>query len=551
MPLPNLRQNLLGYLWLAFLGLALGLSALSAYQRAMQVAEYALGCDSFGYLQMAQEVRQAWAGRRGPDFSLETPRTRQLIDFMRAQQVPEAEWQYVVGPHAYHYFPRTGRIGAQYPPGTAYLLAWFPPGQALHALDRIVVVVFLLVGLAVLAWSAVRRAWAVAGLMILALHLGYEILGRIAGDSYSINAVLVPLLLGTLFFFQAIVWRARRRSLWAVACFGVAGLWLGLAIMIRLPVALLLPGMVLLLWHESWRASLIPALVFGAGVGISGVLPVLANQQRVAGAWYLPTYGANDSAAPTLRVLADNFDFYLTSGAGSSDNWALWLMVLGIAGLWLIHLVWPRALPGLSWRRLVTSVLVLWGVPTAYFLTHPIAIHYYAIPAAWGAVLFLACGAWVRETCGQPVKTPVRENSKLLWLGLLLAFTPGLAVLRQAYLLRPPAMAVTETPPRFVSVPDELTDARAWVWAGETSGTLWYYAGVPGYKMFWAAPSIRTLIYGFAQARGEPQYIVKDSPAMQPLLDEIKTWGGTLEARGEVDSYPYYLIHWQPGGPHE
>jgi hypothetical protein len=30
------------------------------------------------------------------------------------------------------------------------------------------------------------------------------------------------------------------------------------------------------------------------------------------------------------------------------------------------------------------------------------------------------------------------------------------------------------------------------------------------------------------------------------VLDEIVQLGGTLEQRGEVDGYPYYLIHWPP-----
>jgi hypothetical protein len=130
MLLPDARRNYLGYLWLGLLAVALSLSALRASQRAAQAEEYAVGCDAFGYLQMAQEVRRAWAARRRPDFTLETPRTRQLIDFLKSRNVPETEWQFVVGPHAFLYFPRAGHIGPVYPPGMAYALSLFPPSNS-------------------------------------------------------------------------------------------------------------------------------------------------------------------------------------------------------------------------------------------------------------------------------------------------------------------------------------------------------------------------------------------------------------------------------------
>ena len=36
---------------------------------------------------------------------------------------------------------------------------------------------------------------------------------------------------------------------------------------------------------------------------------------------------------------------------------------------------------------------------------------------------------------------------------------------------------------------------------------------------------------------------------MQPLEDEIVKLGGTLEQRGDINGYPFFLIHWPAGGP--
>jgi hypothetical protein len=101
-----------------------------------------------------------------------------------------------------------------------------------------------------------------------------------------------------------------------------------------------------------------------------------------------------------------------------------------------------------------------------------------------------------------------------------------------------------ETPPKHFSLPGELADESAWVWACGLSGTFWYYAHKPAHKLTSTNVETRGLVFKFVQSRGEPQYVVNDDPSMQTVLDEIVQLGGTLEHRGEVDRYPYYLIHW-------
>lgn len=51
--------GLAGYLWLGILAVVLWFSALTTDRKARQVEEYPFGCDSFGYLVGAQELRDA------------------------------------------------------------------------------------------------------------------------------------------------------------------------------------------------------------------------------------------------------------------------------------------------------------------------------------------------------------------------------------------------------------------------------------------------------------------------------------------------------------
>ncbi len=550
----NQSGRLLGYAWLGVLGVALVCSALITDRRSQQTEEYAYGCDSFGYLQSAQEIRQTAVARGWPRFNLEAPHPRLLIESMQARQMPLEQWEEIIAPHAYHYFPRSGQVGVVYPPGTGLLLAIFPQGEALHRLNRAVIGVFLTTGLCILILAAVRQTWLSAGIVILALHLGLEILGRIGNASFSINAMLAPLLLSSLCLFLALSFQASRvRSQLGVWLFGLLGGFLfGFAILARLPVLFLMPGFLALLFPTAlrdWRKG--PLLQFGLGVLLGGVLPLGVFQSRLAGAWYLPTYTSSNTAPPTLEVFRSNFAFYLGGGDGSTDNWAL----LGVALLCIcICLVWWSARLGrsgtrignMSWPRLTLAALLTWIIPTAYFLTHRIAIHYYAVPATFATALLLALGAFFIEAKENRLGRSSSKRPRVIALALL-ALAPGLIVMERVWSTYAPPGA--EARAFQFRLPPELADERAWVWAGMLTGTLWYYFRKPAHKIQFTGPETRAIVYDFVFSRGEPQYIIRDSPDMQLMEDEIIKLGGTLEPRGDVNGYPYFLIHWPPSGP--
>ncbi|MGH9943563.1 MAG: hypothetical protein ACRD9R_14555, partial [Pyrinomonadaceae bacterium] len=135
-------------------------------------------------------------------------------------------------------------------------------------------------------------------------------------------------------------------------------------------------------------------------------------------------------------------------------------------------------------------------------------------------------------------------------VALLFALVPGLLMIDLSR-LRVSAALVAERPAaaRYLDVPAELRDRRAWVWADLLTGTLWYYARVPAYKVAFGSHENRALAYRLAFERGEPQYVVRDSEIMQRMTNEIEQMGGMLEPRGQVGAHPYFLIRWPPGGP--
>ncbi len=547
-------------MWIVALAAALVISGLSAARQLRKVPDFPYGCDPFGYLRMAQEIRRATGSGTLPEFALESEQTRLLINLMQSRQVQLPSWLHVVAPHAHHYFPQANHVGVQYPPGTGLTLALFPERTAVHDLNRALVWLLVIAGLALLVLAGVRGAWIAAGFVTLAMQFAMEILMSIQDLSYSINAMLAPLLISCLCLFAARrvlaneekIWRAR---LWSL----LSGLAFGFAVLDRLPVMLLLPGFLLIIWRNSWSGFIKEgAAAFCAGLSIFGIFPLLIHQQKLTGAWFLPTYAAYDNTTPNLAIILRNVSFYISATPGSEFNWWLLVFVAGFVGFAFALRHGTAIMPlaqSLNKSQMALATLALWCVPTAYFLTHEVTISYYLLPSTFAVAVFLALGVFTIEMRAAAVTSSSPHNSLFRFtangwrnLALVLALMPGGLALERAWSLSqlpspPPSQA------HNVTLPAEVSDEHAWVWADMYTGTLWYYAQKPAYKITFSDPATRALVFRFVFDRGEPQYLLRDSPDMQKMMDEISGLGGALEPRGEIDHQPYYLIHWPPSGP--
>lgn len=544
------------YFWILLLAFAFLVSVQTAYHRSLPTEEYAHACDSFGYLRMAKEIRQAATRWQYPEFRLETRQTRLLINLMQSRNVPLMDWEELVAPHAHHYFPTSGFVGVQYPPGTGLMLALFPEGRAVYGLNRLVVISFLLTGLASLAFAAWRRAWMSAGLIVLALVLGLEVLGRIGSLSFSINAAFVPMLLTCLLVLASLWFQTRNRSkaAWLIAF--SAGLFLGVAILIRLPAVLFAPGFLILLWPRPWRAAIrgLPAALM-LGI-VPAIIPILVNQHMTAGSWYQSTYARNDTSLPTLDTLKNNFKYYFVDGYPTVDNWALLCALVGFSGFALAMYVTRGQQKGnalkVTYCQLFLAAFVLWLVPTVYFLTHIVTAIHYSILTIFTSISLLAFGSLAIEATSTRAENRFESRHMLQWVALALVLFTGLSILykvrsiQEATDVRSPVQAVVH--PTIV-LPPEVADERAWVWADLLTGSLWYYANKPAFKIQFSNAETRAMVFRFVFDRGDRQYLIQDSDLMQRYMDEIVKLGGTLEPRGEVDGQPYYFVRWPSDGP--
>ena len=541
------------YLWIALLAFSFYISARSAYRQALGTEEFAYACDSFGYLRMAKQIRHAYEHAVWPEFKLESAQTRLLIDFMQQNKVAEPRWSEVVAPHAHHYFPQSNYVGVQYPPGTGLVLAMFPQGEAIYRLNRLVVISFICAAVMALAIAAWKQAWASIGLVVLALSLGLMVLARLGALSFSINAVLVPIILTCVFCLLALRFKTAGRDRLALSCALLAGLALGFATMIRLPSSFLAAGFLVLLWpgFRNFRIRSLP-VAFALGVTITGVIPVVINQYNVAGAWYLSTYADADSAPPTLARLGPNLSFYLGSGDASVDNWALFAGFIGLVGFLLLYVKRDPELRnrlGLNWKQFVLALALLWVIPIGYFLTHEITGPHYMISSIFATLTLLGFGAFAMEITSN-VALRFEPRRVLSWVALALLLWPVAVTLQRAWAHRDlgpvPKRSTTHAP---ILLPAELVDEKAWIWADLLTGSLWYYADKPAFKIQFTDPETRAKMFKFVWERGERQYLIQDSEQMKVYIAEIEKLGGRLERRGQVDGQPYFLVVWPNGGP--
>lgn len=543
----------LPYVWLLLLLGALLVSAQAAYRKSLNTEEYPYACDSFGYLRMAKDIREAAAQGRRPQFKLESEQTRLLIEFMKAKNVSLPLWEEVVAPHAHHYFPKSDSVGVQYPPGTGLMLAIFPEGRAIYTLNKLVVLVLVLTGIGALIFAGWRKAWLSAGLAILGIQIGLSILGRIGAVSFSINVTILPTLLSVILVLLTIKLTASNRLRWAWAAALAAGLFIGFAVMVRLPTILLAPGLALLLWPRSrvfsWRN---PVLPFMLGILALGLAPVFWYQQEIAGAWYLPTYGRMDATLPTLERIRHHFAYYFKEGFGAEDNWALINTLIAFAGIFILAGFRKETAPtlGVGYRRLALATLLVWLLPTVFFLSHATHGLHYTMPGTFATVLIAGFGALAIEGGSTLNYERVRKSSLRWAAGLALIVISAAATFEHEWRAREArpapvyARAHDEKP-----LPPELADPKVWIWADLLTGTFWYYHHRPAFKIQFTDREIREIIFKFVFERGERQYLVQDSERMQKYMDEIVALGGSLEPKGQINDAPYFLVHWPAAGP--
>lgn len=512
--------------WSLALIALLFVSAVYGWVRWSGVPDVAWGCDQFGHLVQARNIRRAASEGLMPDFSFGSTQGRELIEFMKSTGAPVEQWHEMVAPHAHHYIPRADRVSDQYSPGTGLVLSIFPEGRAVGWLNRTTILLLLALGVAaLLVRTKVARSPVTAGWAALGVFQGIHLLIRYDIGNYSLNAVVLPTMAAA--FLCAWSWSLFLRGknsesrLAALGC-GVAT---GFAAFVRIPGILQIPGFMALLDRKTWPYFLAGGFVFG-------FLPQAWYQHHAAGAWWASTYDTINNSAPVLKAIPHYIRFYLLKGHG-----APFFLVPAIAfASYFSFKRWKH------WKTLGRAALIAWALPAAYFLTHVPAVLYYLCPAHLSAVGLLCWGVYFEYRSQEPLKG-WKERARFAPAIAVLALTLPFAWDFASGARVPMPSPWNESLFSGDRVPAELKDPKIWIWSDVTNGAFWYYADKPAFNIaFGGTPELRRKVFTWVASRGEDQYLIMDGGLSQSIEKEVEEWGGKFELRGEVFGNKYFRM---------
>ena len=87
-----------------------------------------------------------------------------------------------------------------------------------------------------------------------------------------------------------------------------------------------------------------------------------------------------------------------------------------------------------------------------------------------------------------------------------------------------------------------MRDLHAWVWGDYLTSSILYYTGHPAFKLPFSTPEMRRLIYGWVQAKGDPQYLIADSDYMKGFVVEARAEGWQLTPVGTLRDNVCYRL---------
>jgi 4-amino-4-deoxy-L-arabinose transferase-like glycosyltransferase len=275
--------------------------------------------------------------------------------------------------------------------------------------------------LAAMAWAtavhlgrlgdAALRPWAWTAAAMLVTSLGFGVIGRAATTDALLNLLLALAFFDLLGGLRAADARAARAPL--VRC----GLWCGLGLLVKGPVALLIPGAALLLWCAAARSLAPLARVLAEWRGwlllLAAALP-----------WYLYALARHGQAFVDGFILRHNVERFTATLEGHGGSLAYYLVLLPLLWLpWSPPLLAVAARLRSLWAEPAARFALLWvGFVVAFFSLSGTKLPHYVLYCAAPLVLLLVRGLALLPQFGAGPRRALAGalgGGFALWLALL------------------------------------------------------------------------------------------------------------------------------------
>lgn len=329
------------------------------------------GCDEFGYLNMAKAFDNSNA------FNDHAPRPflKNLINTFKQNGINEAEYVWMVIPHAYHFSAKTnGKIINQYAPGTSYLLSWIPIESRKKSFPFLIMfLTFMIPFMVVLIIKKLNSLSTIMALTVLMLLLSLS-------TPFITEIARVNSLAFTFGLFIVVGLTARNHPLIALFFIVLSANFRVINLLMLLPLFFFfIPPLVGMIKTKKWK-QLFFFIFKSIVVTLIAILPYLYYVVNLLGNPLLPTYPSHDTDFIGINDLFSNLKFYFSY----KESWFL----AHVAAIVILILQ-------VKLKQLTFKELLLWlSFPTInylFFIFHKVQMSYYPFASVFilfGAIIF-------------------------------------------------------------------------------------------------------------------------------------------------------------------
>ena len=255
-----------------------------------------IGCDEFGYLNLAKTIDEGHAENR--------LYLKELLTTLRVEGIQEQEFSWMITPHAYHIVPGTDLAINQYPPGTSYLLSLLPI-ESRNLFFPLLVMVILIVFPVLFSKIVFNPTWSYFDIIFPVFLFIVTVSAPFTTELSRVNS-----LAATFGFLIAAGITLRNQPL--LACFLIA-----LTVNFRIVNILMVLPVLLFLPFSSKseprgrRYNFILLVKFGSLI-IVAALPLLIYNYTLLGNPLATTYSVIDTASNESGNFVHNLKYYIS-----------------------------------------------------------------------------------------------------------------------------------------------------------------------------------------------------------------------------------------------
>lgn len=467
-----------GFLFIWFLLISLLVSVLSYSRFARFHNDLPVGCDEFGYLQLAREFL-------GQEPS-ENPLVEELTAYLKGEGIEYREYGWMVAPHAYHLNATTEKRINQYPPGTSLLLLLIPESYRKKGFAFIVTFLLLIIPIIlVLRYSHTPMSTSflvlLTGVLMLFVPPFQTEFGRVNSVAPTYGFLIAA---GLVFPSKP----------------GLALLLVSLTIPFRLANVLVLFALFTgyFLFLKGYRSSIKrwAILLLASSPGIMGVL---CYHFIKTGNPLNFTYSNIDQKSSGIEEFMSHLEFYIWQEPG----W-FWIHVIALAALIAL------SIKGLASRGTLLTMIWLIGLNYLFYFFHHVAVPYYPYASSM-IIIGAALG-----------RTPLDKLEHSRGYKIAGVISIILMVMTPILYERQPSREQAQ-----IDTYSRCFNENEVVWSELRSGTIEYATGAIGFRYLWGSERARDLAIKWLNDKGITQKIWMEefADAQDEILRKIEISG--------------------------